>query len=114
LKPVPPQHSHPAGDDRQVLPFRPRGALPRRLWPLPPQEPAGPADLGRYEGSAADDDNYRHRMLVNLAALAFTIMLATAGAWLAVSIADLRKNQDCYLSGRRNCTPIDVPALQGR
>jgi hypothetical protein len=111
---VPPDHSHPAGDEHQVLPFRSRGAPARRLWPSAPREPSGPGDLGRYEGGAADDDDYRHRMLVNLAALAFTIMLATAGAWLAVTIADMRKNQDCVLSGRRNCTPIDGPALQLR
>jgi hypothetical protein len=24
----------------------------------------------------------------------------------------MRKNQDCYLSGRRNCTPIDVKVLE--
>jgi hypothetical protein len=28
--------------------------------------------------------------------------------WLAISIADLRKNQDCALTGRRGCMPIEV------
>ena len=51
-------------------------------------------------------------MLVNVAAIVFTIMLASAGAWLAIKIADMRKGQDCYLSGRRNCTPIDVQGLE--
>jgi hypothetical protein len=32
--------------------------------------------------------------------------------WLAMQIANMRKNQDCLLSGRRNCAPIDVPALE--
>jgi len=27
-----------------------------------------------------------------------------------MQIADMRKNQDCLLSGRRNCAPIDVNA----
>ena len=49
-------------------------------------------------------------MMVNLAALLFTVALAAAGVWLAIQIAELRKNQDCVLSGRRNCTPIDVNA----
>jgi len=49
-------------------------------------------------------------MMVNLAALAFTVVLALAGVWLAMQIADMRKNQDCLLSGRRNCAPIDVNA----
>jgi hypothetical protein len=38
-------------------------------------------------------------MIVNLAALAFTVALAVAGVWLAIQIADMRKNQDCLLSG---------------
>jgi hypothetical protein len=37
-------------------------------------------------------------------------VLALAGVWLAIQIADLRKNQDCVLSGRRDCAPIDVNA----
>ena len=55
---------------------------------------------------------YRHRMMVNLAALAFIIVLAIAGVWLAMQIIQMRKNQDCILSGRRNCAPIDVNALE--
>ena len=31
------------------------------------------------------------------------------GIWLAVSIADLRKTQDCVLMGRRDCARIAVP-----
>lgn len=71
---------------------------------------AGVETLAKYERGDGEDD-YRHRMIMNAAALAFTIILAMAGAWLAVTIGDMRKNQDCYLSGRRNCTPIDVPSL---
>jgi hypothetical protein len=67
--------------------------------------------LAKYEGGEGDDD-YRHRMMVNLAALAVTIMLAVAGGWLAMQIAEMRKQQDCYLSGRRNCAPIDVKAFR--
>ena len=66
--------------------------------------------LAKYEAGAADD-NYRHRMMVNLAALVFTVLLGVAGAWLALQIAEMRKNQDCVLSGRRNCTPIDIKLL---
>ena len=44
-------------------------------------------------------------------ALAFLIcsLLVAAGVWLAVTIAQMRKDQDCVLSGRRGCTPVDVP-----
>ena len=42
-------------------------------------------------------------MLANLAAFAFTVALTAIGIWLAMSIADLRKTQDCVLMGRRDC-----------
>jgi hypothetical protein len=71
------------------------------------QAPPPTEDLAKYEGGAAED-GYRHRMMVNLAALVVTVLLALAGSWLALTIAEMRKNQDCVLSGRRNCTPIDV------
>ena len=50
-------------------------------------------------------------MMVNLAALGFTVLLAVAGVWLTIQIADMRKTQDCFLSGRRNCSPIDVKTI---
>jgi hypothetical protein len=55
-----------------------------------------------------DPDDYRHRMIVNLAAFIFVIGLISAGLWLADTMAAMRKNQDCVLSGRRDCTPIAV------
>jgi hypothetical protein len=113
---VPPDHSNSTDDDHRVVPFRPRGGGPRRdgwSWHTrPPQPPAPPVpDLGKYEGGDYDD-NYRHRMMVNLAALGFTAVLAVVGVWLVIQLADLRKNQDCVLSGRRNCAPIDVNAQE--
>jgi len=40
------------------------------------------------------------------------VVLAVVGVWLVIQLADLRKNQDCVLSGRRNCAPIDVNAQE--
>jgi hypothetical protein len=53
-----------------------------------------------------ESDNFRHRMLANGVAIVITIVLVAFGIWLATSIADLRKTQDCILMGRRNCAPI--------
>lgn len=70
----------------------------------------GGADLGlRREIETAEE--FRHRMTVNLAAFAFTVVLTSIGIWLAISIADLRKAQDCVLMGRRNCVEIPAPTL---
>ena len=109
------EHSPSADDDHRVVPFRRRGVATqhgqRWRWLGMHSHPASPPELAKFEGTELDDD-YRHRMLVNTAAIIFTITLASAGAWLVTTIADMRKNQDCYLSGRRNCTPIDPQTLR--
>jgi hypothetical protein len=69
------------------------------------------SDLSRYERSRDEGDDFRHRMLANVAALAFTVALTAIGIWLAMSIADLRKTQDCVLMGRRDCARISVMPL---
>jgi hypothetical protein len=102
-------------DEHRVLKFRPRTlAHPpgQRGEPTPQAGHEGgtrpPADLSRFERDGEPDD-FRHRMLANVAALAFTIALTAIGIWLAISIADLRKNQDCVLMGRRDCAQISTP-----
>ena len=87
-----------------MLKFRPRGStFVRPLLPPSPVE-----DLGKYEGNSAPDD-YRHRMTMNLAGLAVVVILVAGGIWIANTMAQMRTNQDCVLSGRRGCTPVDVP-----
>jgi hypothetical protein len=66
-------------------------------------------DLARYERDRDEPDDFRHRMLANVAAFAFTVALTAIGIWLAMSIADLRKTQDCVLMGRRDCAHISAP-----
>ena len=75
------------------------------MRPLP--QPTPVEDLAKYESSAPDD--YRHRMLMNLAAAVVTILLVVGGIWIANTMAQMRKDQDCVLTGRRGCTPVDVP-----
>lgn len=69
------------------------------------------ADLDKYE-HPEDDDDYRHRTLVNIGAFLFLILLVGGAVWLTSSIADMRKTQDCVLAGHRNCTPLDLGATQ--
>jgi hypothetical protein len=66
-------------------------------------------DLSRYEQPREEPDDFRHRMLANIAAFAFTVALTAVAIWLAMSIADLRKTQDCVLMGRSDCGRISVP-----
>jgi hypothetical protein len=106
-------------DEHVVLKFRPRtsaqppGGREEASQTTTPNTKApntSPAanDLSRYERPRDEGDDFRHRMLANVAALAFTVALTAIGIWLAVSIADLRKTQDCVLMGRRDCARISV------
>jgi hypothetical protein len=72
-----------------------------------------PNDLSRYERPREEPDDFRHRMLANIAAFAFTVALTAIGIWLAMSIADMRRTQDCVLMGRRDCVRISTPSLWG-
>ncbi len=103
-------------EEHRVLKFRPRTAVPppgRRAFagkPSPRQDvDREPNDLSRYEQPREQPDDFRHRMLANIAAFAFTVALTAVGIWLAVSIADMRRTQDCVLMGRRDCARISTP-----
>ncbi|MDQ8728666.1 hypothetical protein [Bradyrhizobium sp. LHD-71] len=102
----------PADDgDHVVIKFRPRTsaeAPKTRTAQVSPLRPP-PPDLSRYEQSSEPDD-YRHRMRMNIAAGLFTVALIGFGVWLAMSIADLRRTQDCILYGRRDCAVIPQPS----
>ena len=79
----------------------------RRRRSDPRRQTSPVKDLAKYEDAEAPDD-YRHRMLINVAALLFVAALIGAGLWIADTMAAMRKNQDCVLSGRRGCTPVQV------
>jgi hypothetical protein len=104
-----------ADDDHRVLKFRPRTMAkpPGRQAEAGREGSPGDArqqgDLSGYQRARDEPDDFRHRMLANLAALAFTVALTAIGIWLAMSIADLRKTQDCVLMGRRDCARISTP-----
>ena len=101
-------------DEHVVLKFRPRTSdhPPIRREESGPSKntktPSAANDLSRYERPRDEGDDFSHRMLANIAALAFTVALTAIGIWLAMSIADLRKTQDCVLMGRRDCARISV------
>ena len=101
----------PSKESGQVIRFRPRDASRSGWrWPVPRARPnqAPVADLSKYESSKSEDD-YRHRMTMNALALVATTILVVVGIWLAVSIADMVKKQDCYLQGGRNCNQLLIP-----
>jgi hypothetical protein len=97
-------------DEHRVLKFRPRTlAQPPSRQALQNEVRPEANDLSRYERAREEPDDFRHRMLANMAAFAFTVALTAIGIWLAMSIADLRKTQDCVLMGRRDCARVAAP-----
>ncbi len=78
--------------------------------PFHPASDAEPTvgDLEKFAHSVEPDD-FKHRMLMNLLAFGFVALLVIAGVWLANSLAAMRKDQDCVLSGKRGCTPVESP-----
>ena len=110
-----PQRPVAAEEEHRVLQFRPRSALHTPAWranaamqPQRQESTPEPLDLSRYEQPREQEDDFRQRMLANIAAFAFTVALTAIGIWLAMSIADLRRTQDCVLMGRRDCVRIPI------
>jgi hypothetical protein len=97
----------PSETEPRILPFRRRGSLLTRNAPQPPVP-----DLEKYERAPDEPDDFRHRMLMNALGLAVTVVLVAGGLWIAEVMAHMRKDQDCALSGRSNCQPIEVPVRQ--
>ncbi len=62
-----------------------------------PEKPQTP------EEEAAD------RRAANIFLLVAGAILVAIGVWLANAMVDARKADECISSGRRNCSPIDVP-----
>jgi len=114
--------SQPAAEDGRVITLRARNGLrtgkARRLSVIDPRrDPSWLTEQPHDEGSGLaaedereDDGDRRYRMLSNIVGVALIAILIGTGVWLAHAIADMRKIQDCVLSGRRNCAPIELPA----
>lgn len=98
-----PPDGQPDDNEARILRFRHRRS--EDMGGDPPDKPAD--GLNRYERDD-DADDYGHRMTVNIAALLLVAGLIGAGLWIANTMAEMRKNQDCALQGRRNCAPVEV------
>jgi hypothetical protein len=103
------QEPHRDEEKGRILLFRPR--IPRARndnarRPGPLRSPVD--DLSKYE-RARENESYRQRMLNNLLAFLVLSLIVYCGIWLANTMAQLRANQDCALTGRTNCAPIKIP-----
>jgi len=93
----------PSPLESRVIPLRRKPPGTRDPAAVPPPV----ADLAKFQADDEPDD-YRHRMIVNVAAFLFLAALIGGGLWLVDTMSKMRKDQDCVLSGRRGCTPVKV------
>ena len=99
-----------AAPSGQVLKFRLPGGVFRRpaLRTVRPAHDSEPIDdLAQYEQEDINV-NYSHRMLMNIIATGIVVILIGLGVWIADTISDMQKAQDCVLQGRQNCAPIET------
>jgi hypothetical protein len=79
--------------DRDVIPFRPHGFVPRLKSSLESYDLTGDSpveDLRKYKHASETNDDFRHRVLVNLLAATVVIVLMVIGSWMADTIMSSR------------------------
>jgi hypothetical protein len=103
-----PQETQRTEERGRVLPFRPRAARSRSEKLLRDQARSPVPDLSRFHRQP-DDEDYGHRMLMNVLAFAVLSVMIFFGVWIADNMTQRATGQDCVLLGRTNCAPIPVP-----
>src|SRR4051812_40057956 len=78
--------SEPMG---RIIQFRSRRPISPRARYAQDEASGSPVkDLGEFEHTGEEDD-YRHRMIVNGVAFAIAVLLILAGVWLATTMAQM-------------------------
>ena len=118
-RPMKPEEPTDPPEMGRILRFEPRRKAPRpNAQPSPKLSPwlssasssPSPVEgLEKYSREREDSDDYRNRMRANIAAIVLVGLLIWCGYWLFNTLAEMRKVQDCILTGRTNCAPITMP-----
>jgi hypothetical protein len=97
-------------DKGRVLPFRPNAphSWNSRLR-LRDQSRSPVADLSKFSRRPEEDD-YPHRMFMNLLAFLLLGLIVGCGIWLADNMSERNKDQDCGRISRTYCVPIPRPS----
>ena len=66
-----------------------------------------PAQL---EKPPTPEQEARDRRAANIFLLVAGLVLVGIGLWLANAMVDARRADECMSSGRRNCSPIELPS----
>ena len=68
------------------------------------------ASKGQAPKPPKNDDEERDRRAANNFLLVAAVVLIGAGVWLVDAMIKAKRADDCMSAGRRNCSPIEVPA----
>jgi hypothetical protein len=94
----------------RIVPFRPRTPRPRlQAFGNLSADDSPVQDVSKFDRDDGEADDYGHRMKMNALAVLVLAVLVGGGMWVVDTMAQLRKNQDCVLMGRRNCAGVTTP-----
>jgi hypothetical protein len=102
---VPDRQSDPRDSDHRVIDFPTRAK--KSSMPAKPVSPSSGIDRPKPKPTTPID--YRQRMMANLAAAVFAVVLAGFGVWLVSTLNHMRQTQDCVMMGLRNCGDTPAP-----
>ena len=82
------------------------------LSPEPADRRAEMDDQAKQGDDRAESlrQEYRERTVTNIVLLLIFAALVGIGIWLSNAMIDARRADECLSSGRRNCSPIEVPS----
>jgi hypothetical protein len=81
-----------------------RGRAPKLSWP---DQSVGEPMNHRSEDGDDEGDQRRSAALIGLIII---LALAIAGVWLVRELREKSQLEDCLMSGRTNCAPIEAPS----
>ena len=62
------------------------------------------------EGKPDPQQEARDRRAANIFLLTAAIVLIATGLWLVDEMIKAKRADDCMSAGRRNCSPVEIPA----
>jgi hypothetical protein len=65
---------------------------------------------GPGEGGSHDDGDEPHSRRGAVVGLIVVLLLVVVGYFLVTALRNESNLEDCLMSGRRNCVPLDLPA----
>ena len=101
---TPERKSNSGDSDHRVIDFQPRAKKASG-----PTKAGSPSERESSSGPRKTPIDYRQRMMANLAAAVFAVILAGLGVWLVTTLNHMRQTQDCIMMGLRNCGDSSFP-----